>query len=101
LPRIAAVRFASPLPQLDREYDYLIPEGMSLVVGSLVEVPFGSGKKAKSGVVAELKELSELLFVHRVNYRMNLVVTLHGEYVFNPVFAHCLFPIIQIASPRP
>jgi len=59
LPSIAAVRFASPLPQLDREYDYLIPEGMSLVVGSLVEVPFGSGKKAKSGVVVELKELSE------------------------------------------
>ena len=56
MPKIAAVRFPSPLPQLDREYDYLIAEGMSLEVGSLVEVPFGSGKKAKSGVVVELKE---------------------------------------------
>jgi len=59
LPKIAAVRFASPLPQLDREYDYLIPDDMRLVIGSLVEVPFGSGKKAKSGVVVELKENSE------------------------------------------
>jgi len=59
LPKIAAVRFASPLPQLDREYDYLIPDGMSLVFGSLVEVPFGSGKKAKSGVVTDIKELSD------------------------------------------
>ncbi len=56
MSKIAAVRFASPLPQLDREYDYLIVVGMSLEVGSLVEVPFGSGKKAKSGVVVELKE---------------------------------------------
>jgi len=59
LNKIAAVRFASPLPQLDQEYDFLIGPNMSLEIGSLVEVPFGSGKKAKTGVVVSLKTESE------------------------------------------
>ena len=57
--KIAAVRFASPLPQLDQEYDFLIGPNMPLEIGSLVEVPFGSGKKAKTGVVVSLKTKSE------------------------------------------
>ena len=56
---IAAVRFASPLPQLDREYDYLVRSDIELTVGSLVEVPFGSGKKPKLGIVVETKTQSE------------------------------------------
>lgn len=56
---IAAVRFASPLPQLDREYDYLVSSDIELTVGSLVEVPFGSGKKPKLGIVVEIKSRSE------------------------------------------
>ena len=57
--KIAAVRFASPLPQLDQEYDFLIGADMSLEVGTLVEVPFGSGKKPKTGIVVDLKNESE------------------------------------------
>ena len=57
--KIAAVRFASPLPQLDQEYDFLIGPNLSLEIGSLVEVPFGSGKKAKTGVVVALKTKSD------------------------------------------
>lgn len=56
---IAAVRFASPLPQLDREYDYLVGNQLELTIGSLVEVPFGSGKKPKLGIVVKVKNESE------------------------------------------
>jgi len=56
---IAAVRFASPLPQLDHEFDYLVSSDIELTVGSLVEVPFGSGKKPKLGIVVEIKTRSE------------------------------------------
>ncbi|MEY3933439.1 MAG: hypothetical protein RLZZ606_38 [Actinomycetota bacterium] len=53
MPLVAKVRFASPLPQLDKEFDYLVPQDLvsSLKFGQLVEVPFGSGAKAKTGVV--------------------------------------------------
>jgi primosomal protein N' (replication factor Y) len=59
LNKIAAVRIASPLPQLDQEYDFLIGTHISLQIGSLVEVPFGSGKTAKTGVVVALKMESD------------------------------------------
>lgn len=49
---IAKIRFASPLPALDREFDYLVPESMyNLKLGQLVKVPFGTEKKPKTGVV--------------------------------------------------
>jgi len=58
LQTIAAIRFPSPLPQLDREYDYLVRDGLHLDIGALVEVPFGHGKRPKQGVVVELKNIS-------------------------------------------
>jgi len=56
MPLIAKIRFASPLPQLDKEFDYLIPVTLALNIefGRLVEVPFGSGAKPKVGVVCDL-----------------------------------------------
>lgn len=53
------VMIESPLPQLGREFDYLIPEGMSLEVGQPVLVPFGRQAKQKTGVVTELNKTSE------------------------------------------
>jgi primosomal protein N' (replication factor Y) len=53
MPLVAKVRFSSPLPQLDKEFDYLVPEEIQgeIAFGHLVEVPFGSGGKLKTGVV--------------------------------------------------
>ncbi|MFM2276624.1 MAG: hypothetical protein RIT12_20 [Actinomycetota bacterium] len=58
MPLVAKVRFASPLPQLDKEFDYLVPQNLAstLKFGQLVEVPFGSGSKAKTGVVCGIVE---------------------------------------------
>jgi primosomal protein N' (replication factor Y) len=59
--KIASVKFASPLPQLDKEFDYLVPEELAAAIkfGVLVEVPFGSGTKPKTGVVVGVIDKSE------------------------------------------
>lgn len=56
MPLVAKIRFSSPLPQLDKEFDYLVPDELksSIQFGQLVDVPFGAGSKAKTGVVCEL-----------------------------------------------
>lgn len=53
------VMIESPLPQLGREFDYIIPEGMSLEVGQPVSVPFGRQAKQKTGIVTQLINKSE------------------------------------------
>jgi primosomal protein N' (replication factor Y) len=54
--QVARVAFDSPLPQLDRLFDYEIPADMavSLQVGHLVEVPFGRSAKMRRGFVIEI-----------------------------------------------
>lgn len=58
--RVASVVFASPLPQLDKEFDYFIPSSIDdkISIGSLVSVPFGSSKKLKTGFVVAIKSES-------------------------------------------
>ena len=70
---IARVVLNSPLPQLDRLFDYAIPEALrdSLVSGVRVKVPFGRSKSSLDGFVVEvvdessfdgkLSEISELV----------------------------------------
>jgi len=55
---VAKVRFSSSLPQLDKEFDYLVPQDLvdTLSEGFQVQVPFGSGGKAKTGVVCSITE---------------------------------------------
>jgi primosomal protein N' (replication factor Y) len=55
---VARIRFSSPLPQLDKEFDYLVPNEIhsDLAFGHLVEVPFGSGGKLKTGVVCRIQD---------------------------------------------
>jgi primosomal protein N' (replication factor Y) len=47
------------LPQLDKEFDYSLPTGMDLVFGQLVNVPFGSKRTTKTGIVVSVTEESE------------------------------------------
>lgn len=58
---VARVAFDSPLPQLDRLFDYAIPPELqpSIRVGGLVKVPFGRAKKLQSAYVIELLEHSD------------------------------------------
>ena len=53
----ARVALDSPLPQLDRLFDYEIPEGVVAPVGARVIVPFGNS--SQSGFVVDLSATSE------------------------------------------
>ena len=58
MPLVAKIRFSSALPQLDKEFDYLVPAELAeqIQVGYLVNVPFGSGAKEKTGVVCAIDQ---------------------------------------------
>lgn len=58
---VARVAFDSPLPQLDRLFDYEVPEHLSgeIAVGMLVSVVFGRGKKPQNAYVVELADSSD------------------------------------------
>jgi primosomal protein N' (replication factor Y) len=58
---VARVAIDSPLPQLDRLFDYEIAEGIrdSITVGSRVRVPFGRGVGLSDGYVVELVSQSD------------------------------------------
>lgn len=59
--RVARVVFETPLPQLNREFDYAIGEHLTaeLTIGCLVSVPFGRAKKLQRAYVVDLLESSE------------------------------------------
>ena len=61
MPAVARVAVVSNLPQLDRLFDYLIPDELhsEVHVGSRVKVPFGKSSKAFDGFVFELDGVSD------------------------------------------
>ena len=61
MPAVARVALVSNLPQLDKLFDYLIPDEHSskIEVGSRVKVPFGKGSKIFDGFVFEINGASE------------------------------------------
>lgn len=58
---VARVAIDSPLPQLDRLFDYEVAEALReiITVGSRVRVPFGRGAGLSDGFVVELVESSD------------------------------------------
>lgn len=60
-PKVARVAINSPLPQLDRLFDYEISEQLEplVVPGIRVRVPFGRGSALVDGFVVEVVEHSE------------------------------------------
>lgn len=58
---IARVAINSPLPQLDRLFDYSVPEELlaNAVQGARVRVPFGRGSATFEGFIVELAENSD------------------------------------------
>lgn len=59
--RIAKVAIDSPLPQLDRLFDYEVPEHLDTLAnpGVRVRVPFGRSKKTVEGFLVEISDKSE------------------------------------------
>jgi primosomal protein N' (replication factor Y) len=60
---VARVAIDSPLPQLDRLFDYEIAESLreTITIGSRVRVPFGRGAGLSDGFVIELAETSDFV----------------------------------------
>lgn len=60
---IARVAIASALPQLDRLFDYQVPDDLLELIapGVRVRVPFGRGKKPQEGFVIELSSSSDFV----------------------------------------
>ena len=56
---IAQIAVSAAVFAIDKPYDYRIPEGMTLVPGLRVRVPFGRANKPTEGVVLALAEGSE------------------------------------------
>ena len=44
---------------IDREYDYVIPDGLELEVGCFVGVPFGNGNRRRIALVTSIKDETE------------------------------------------
>lgn len=53
---IAEIILNSNVKNLDRVFDYAVPETFSISVGDRVQVPFGNQKKLEEGFVVSLKE---------------------------------------------
>lgn len=47
-------------PEMDKLFDYRIPEGMTVEIGVRVIVPFGSRNKKAEGYVISLSEKTEV-----------------------------------------
>jgi primosomal protein N' (replication factor Y) len=54
--RIARVLLDSPLPQLDRLFDYLIPDGVEVTSGVRVRVPLRTAGRVIEGYVVEIAQ---------------------------------------------
>jgi primosomal protein N' (replication factor Y) len=61
MPKIAKLAIQSGLPQLDRLFDYSVPETLleDVQIGSRVKISFGKSKKSLDGFVVELGSSSE------------------------------------------
>ena len=58
MQRVARVIPESNLLQLDREFDFLVPEGTQLAVGARVAFKLGRAKKKHTGFVADVLDKS-------------------------------------------
>ena len=56
---IAEVIIDSSVKTLNKKFDYEIPEGMNVQVGTRVFVPFANKKELSDGIVVGIKENSE------------------------------------------
>jgi len=58
-PVIARVRPDSRVPQLDREFDYRVPPGMTVLPGQRVRIPMGRGSRVQTGFVTDIVSSSD------------------------------------------
>ena len=52
---VAKIAVSAATFAIDKPYSYLIPEGMTLLPGMRVQVPFGKGNKRTEGIVLSVE----------------------------------------------
>ena len=72
-------------PEMDKLFDYRIPEGMTAEIGVRVIVPFGSRNKKAEGYVISLSEKTE---VPADKIKELLEVLDEGRPTFTPALLH-------------
>lgn len=77
--RIARVLLDTRLPQLDRLFDYLIPEGMNVAPGCRVSVPLRSGARTTPGFLVELADASDVASLQPIASVISEVAVLPPE----------------------
>ena len=60
-PVIARVLPDSRVPQLDREFDYRVPPGLTVLPGQRVRIPMGRGSRVQTGFVTEVLDSSDFM----------------------------------------
>lgn len=56
MAQIAKIAIENAVYAIDKPYDYLIPEGMTVCAGMRVTVPFGRGNRRSEGMVLSVQE---------------------------------------------
>jgi len=77
--QVARVILDTRLPQLDRLFDYLIPEGMDVLPGCRVSVPLRSGARTTPGFVVELADTSDVSALQPISSVISTAAVLPAE----------------------
>jgi len=56
MTQLAKIAIAAATYAIDKPYDYLVPDGLDVSVGSRVTVPFGRGNRRSEGVILSLSQ---------------------------------------------
>lgn len=106
--RIASVSVKVPVPHLEGEYSYLVPDHLNIGLGSLVRIPFGSQKT--TGFVTELIDIAqqdqgkshELKEIEKVvnNHRWFDPGLLERSRRISSLYGGSLHSILNLAVPR-
>ena len=66
---VSAANFA-----IDKPYSYRIPEGMTLLPGQRVQIPFGRGNSRTEGVVLSVEDVSRYLTHYKVSSAIEVIL---------------------------
>jgi primosomal protein N' len=84
MPKIAKLAIQSNLPQLDRLFDYLVPDSLAQQseIGSRVRVMFGRSKKPLDAFIVEFPK-NQSFQAGSVRFLMLLVLRKHSQEAFS------------------
>ena len=104
--KFAKVAIDSPLPQLDRLFDYSVPDHLAQVatVGVRVRVPFGKSGSLNDGFIVEFAETSDFASADIAEVVSSAAVLTNSQYLFLRAVADrqagTLSEMLKLAVPK-